>query len=126
MGFTFQGQYYYGENIVERYGSDDHQGSHPCAVVHIVNKSQSQDRGTAAVRRLDKGAFSGIILHKKLCQSPYGKYDAESDGEAEEHISSVKAVLNIIFCQVFKHQRRKSGLENEPVSGLGEMIINYM
>lgn len=124
--FTLKREDDHGKDVVEGNSADDHQGSHPCAVIHIINESKTQDGGAAPVGCLDEGAFLCAIFHQKFRQSPDGEYAAESDGEAEKDIASIEAAFNIIFCQVFKYQSRQGGHKNVFIGNLCEMIINYM
>lgn len=79
----FQCQDEHSENVIEGNGADDHQGSHPGAVVHIINESKPQDSGTAAVRGLDKGTFLGVVFHEKLRQPPDCEDNEKGNEKAE-------------------------------------------
>lgn len=123
---AFQGQDQYREYIVERDGADDHQRCHTCAVIHIVNKGKSQDGGAAAVGSLDKGTLLRRVFHKEFRQAPDGEDDTKSHKKAKQHIASVKAAFNIVFCQVFKDQGGQGRHKNISVCGSGKGSVDDM
>lgn len=80
---SLQGQDDDSKYIIERDCSDDHQGSHACAMVHVVDKCKTQNGSAATIRGLDKGALLCFVLHEDFCQSPYSQDDKESYKKTE-------------------------------------------
>ena len=122
----FQSQDQHSKNIIERNGADDHQGSHACAVIHVINKSKTQDGGAAAVRCLNKGTFLGIIFHKKLCQPPDHQNDEKGGEKTEQYIAPVKTAFDIIFCQILENKGGKGCHKDIFIRYFSKMVIDDM
>lgn len=119
---AFQGEYDHCKYVEQRDGTQDHKRSHAGAIVHIIDKSQSQNGSAATVRRLNKCTFFGFIFHKKLCQTPDDENGSEGGKEAEHDIASVKVFPKIILCQIFKNQDWKRCIKDIFIHGLNKII----
>ena len=59
------GQYYNRHNVIKRHTCHDHQRSHACLTVNILDKGNPEDRRTAPVKCLDK-----LTLQALICELP--------------------------------------------------------
>ena len=74
--------------LKQRYGTQDHQGRQTGAVVHIVDKSQTQDRGTAPVGvSLINAPCSSLFFHKNTEQrNQMAEMDTRVTTKQNKHI----------------------------------------
>ena len=117
-----QGENNDGGDVVQGYCSHNHQGGHGGVSVDVVDKGDSQNGGTAAVRCLnDLAPFCPVFSRQG---QEKGNADTKQCGKkAEQHEFAVPHCLKICLGQVHEQQYRQQCFKDKLVQLGGGVVV---